>query len=85
MRPGALPHANESQTAIECIREMYEYRERRAQQLFEASENAGAHKCRTCQRNGLREVSEMNYRIYQAQAEILKVVLTELEDYCIAN
>jgi hypothetical protein len=85
VRPGALPHDNESQTAVECIREMYEWAERRAQQMFEASDNAKGHTCRTCKRTGLHEAVEMNYRIYQAQADVLKLVLTELEDYCIAN
>lgn len=86
MKPGALPHANESQTAIECIRQMWQMYDKWAAQAFENSNNAGVHKkCRTCERTGLRSVSEMNYRVYQAQADVLKVVLTELEDYCIAN
>lgn len=87
LKPPAMPHQNAENvdSALACIREMLKWAERDADHWFEASNNAGTHKCRTCRRVGLREVSEMYYHVAQAKVGVLKVVLTELEDYCIAN
>jgi hypothetical protein len=82
-----MPHGYEFDeddgTAIGCIRGMMNMYDKIAEEHFDRSnELKDPKKCRVCERQHLVNGVEVNYRVAQARADMLRWALKELEQGC---